>query len=57
LQSKPPQIPHITAGISTVSIFREPVSVVENEDEGLELVFVDYERDRVYRPVEKNKLY
>lgn len=58
LHSRAPQLGHITAGLSRVFVFREPVSIKENGGEALELVFINREKhNRVLKQVEKNKLY
>jgi hypothetical protein len=56
---RPDHLKHISAGVATLSTFREPVSVRVNDEDSLQLVFdKDITTGKVrYRKVEHNKAY
>ena len=36
---RPPQLKDTSAGVETMSVFREPIKIMENEEKSLEIVF------------------
>ncbi|KAF2502320.1 hypothetical protein BU16DRAFT_576349 [Lophium mytilinum] len=56
LNSKSPN-GHTSAGIETIGIFREPVAILANKDESLEIVFEDKRTLGEYAKIERNKKY
>jgi hypothetical protein len=55
---RPTQLGDISAGISTISIYKEPVSILANKNDNVEIVFMSEKKDMSdFSVVEKNKSY
>jgi hypothetical protein len=59
LTSTPPShLGAVSAGVETLKVYQEPISILANPDDNLEIVFLSEDKDMTgFTPVEKNKAY
>ncbi|KAI0870475.1 hypothetical protein GGS24DRAFT_504748 [Hypoxylon argillaceum] len=55
---RPEHMEHTSAGIETLDIFREPIQILENNQESIELAFKNNKRsEALYKRITRNKAY